>query len=663
MKVAKVVGIIATVVAVGAGIIATFGGLGIASVGLLTTISAVAGAVAAVANSIAMATQKPPGARGSVNEVLIGSNMPVPYSMGRSYVGGNQVYDNSAGTKNSDRSRIFVGTHGGPIFGFEQALFDYASVSFATMTGGHISGGASGYYSGFLWADTRKGLRPDTALLAVGGRPAFTGRSSASKLSGMAAWMFDMKFDEKGERWASGIPATGMVAKWVFAYDPRKDTTYPGGSGSHRWNDESTWEWTDNPGLHGLTYARGRYMGSNDVKVVGVGLSKESIDLAAFVELANVCDANSWKLGGTIYEGPGISKWNNLKTILDAAAAKPVWVGGLLTLSISAPKTALDTITKDDLVEGEVVIPAMKPWKDKFNTIVPRYRSEAHRWEYVQAAAVSNSTYLTEDGEPKTDERQYDLIQDKDQAAQRAAYDLANDREYGVIQLPCKPRLRVYRPGEALNVDLGDILDDPDIGVQLAVVTGRTIDPESSAVTLELVSETAAKHAFALGKTGTAPPSPTIPAAGDVDQAVADMHETDSVVMDKILTSSIEGLTFSIDATGAVTVSTHTRIYTDKSVSVTGDTVAAPSGAVAGDLLAIGYHQQDRSGGAVTYEAVRIAGGIGELPKPTPSDPYWHPVAAAFVPSSGTGTGGSGAGSGGGGGGGGGGWSNPSPEP
>jgi hypothetical protein len=150
-----------------------------------------------------------------------------------------------------------------------------------------------------------------------------------------------------------------MVAKWVKTYDPRLDSTYPGGSGSHRWDDESTWAWSENPGLHALAYARGRFMGPNNVKVVGAGIPKQFIDIPAFVELANVCDANGWTCGGAVYEGPGSSRWDNLKTILASAAAKPAWVGGMLTCEIAAPKVALATITADDLADGDIEVQAM----------------------------------------------------------------------------------------------------------------------------------------------------------------------------------------------------------------------------------------------------------------------------------------------------------------
>lgn len=493
-----------------------FAAMSVAGVSL-ATIGMVASAVSAAASMASQALMKPPDMRGTISQVMIGANMPVPYAMGRTYLGGGLVYDNSAnGPDNYDRTQIFVYTAAGPIDSFEGMKTDFTAIAFPVVSSVRLEGAASGFYSGYAWINTRLGLRPDTALTAPSGRAAFSEWGAAYGLSGYAAASITMEFDEDGKRWASGIPQWGMVAKWVKVYDPRLDSTYPGGSGAHRWDDEATWTWSENPGLHALTYARGRFV--NGVRVVGPGLDKAAIDIPDFVAFANVCDANTWKVGGAVYEGPGTSKWNNLKTILAAGAAEPAWIGGLLTLKVSAPKTALDTITSDDVV-SDIEIKAMGSWKNRHNTIIPRYRSENHRWEYVQAEAVAQSTYVTEDGESKTEEMQWDLVQNVTHAAQLAAYMLGNRREYGPITMTVKPRLMLYKPGEALTLNI------PEAGLnnQLAVIIARQVDAATGMITLTFESETTAKHAYALGKTGVAPPSPVLTTPQQADELVADV--------------------------------------------------------------------------------------------------------------------------------------------
>ena len=70
-----------------------------------------------------------------------------------------------------------------------------------------------------------------------------------------------------------------------------------------------------------------------------------------------------------------------------------------------------------------------------------------------------------------------------------------------------------------------------------------------------------------------------------------------------IATSFADGLTLSAEADGATAkaiISSHTRTYTDASVSVTGATV---TGLDYGEAYSIYYDDADRAGGAVTYVA------------------------------------------------------------
>jgi hypothetical protein len=681
-KVAKIVGIIATVVAVAASIAIIVGSGGTFAPFVLMTwaeVGAVAGAVAAVASAVAVATAKPPDARGSINQVVIGRNMGVPYAMGRTYAGGMQVYDNSAGEDNKDRTQINVLSGAGPVDAIESLWADYTSITLDEAPPNRISGQAVGYYDNFLWVDSRLGLRPDTALLNDPARAPLREWDSTYKLSGFAAYRVTMKFDKDAKRYSSGVPQWGCIFRGVRVYDPRKDSTYPGGSGAHRFNDESTFTYGTgtnpegaNPAIHALNYARGRYIEKTaagaalvpPVKIVGCGFEFDQIEVAQFVELANVCDANGWQVGGLIYEAPGVSKWENLKRILQAAAAEPVWSGGKLGVNFSAPRVSVVTIGLPDLTDGEQSVQAMQSWRDKVNTVVPRVRLEAHRWEYTQINEVTGASYLTEDGESKISEVQYDLVQRLDQGAELAAYQLTNGREFGPVQLSLKPAFMVFKVGEAATLNI------PELGLtnQLCVITSRSVDPGTGSVVMTLKSETTAKHSFALGQTGVAPPTPTIVPPQELDETTGDQQVSVTDVTTLIATSSTTNLTATISTAGAVTISNHQRLYTDKTVAVTGTTVAAPAGAVAGDTVVIFYDDQLRAGGAVAYQAARIPASTGQIDAyyPSAANPYRHFVIALPVPTTGTGTGGSGVGTGtggtgGGGAGGGGGWQETEP--
>lgn len=466
----------------------------------------IAAAVATVSGALAQATAKKPPALGSMTTVAIESNAPMPCLIGEAYFGGIIRHDVGYGGKvgkvqNPYRGMVIVYSGCGPVQGLVAQYADFLPVSFSGSA-------ATGYYSGFMYRDFQLGASPEASALTPqwGSMP---GWGASYKLSGKAAILWGLKFDKDGKIFTSGVPQLGAVWQGVMAYDPTQDSTRPGGSGSHRIDDESTWEYSENPRDHALSYIYGRYVDGK--KVFGIGLAEDAIDIAAFTAWGNVCEANGWKVGGVIFE-PG-DRWANLKRIMAAGSAEPIFAGGVLSVKYDAPRVSLVTITPDDYSDGPYRTKGMQTWRDRINTIVPKYRSPDHKWEYVESDAVTDAGYLAEDGEEKIDTYQIDLCQDKDQAAQLATYKLVNGREMFPIERNLKPEFRFYRPGDMVTID------DPEGGLieQDCVIVRRSVDPQTLAVRWVLMSETADKHDFALGQTGTAPPTPTLLDPADRD--------------------------------------------------------------------------------------------------------------------------------------------------
>jgi hypothetical protein len=592
--VARAAGIAAGVIALGFATAATFGVGGVALGLTASKIGAIAGVVSAAANVASQMTAKPPPARGNVNDITIGANQPTPYLIGETYYGGSRLHWVGYGPtiKKVPNPYLFMAdvySACGPVEGLVGTYLDHVLVPFGS------DNQATGYFSGHLWRYPQVGLDPEPAPLASrwGGVP---GWDSSHKLSSFAAIGWSLLFDRDGKVFASGIAQTGAVWRGVKTYDARKDSSYPGGSGSHRIDDESTWEYSECPGQHALVYALGRYRQGR--KVFGIGEPVDGIRIADFVALSNVCDANGWKVGGVIFEGANASRdqrWNNLKDICFAGGAKPGWVGGLLALDISAPRVALDRITEDDLADDDIEVGAMQGWEDRLNTLIPKYRSRNHKWEYVQSSPVQIANYLAEDGEEKGEERQFNLVQHKDQAAQLCAYELMDRRELGEIVIRCKPRLRKYGMGDLL------ILHLPEDGLveQPCVVMRKGFHPVDMSVTFILRGETPGKHPFALGQTGTAPPTPALGGSAANDDIAGNLRTPSSVDQLLIANSYPVGISIiSADAGGSatITVSNHTRVYQDLSVAVTGAEITSLLNSTTYYLF---YDDPDRAGGAV----------------------------------------------------------------
>lgn len=540
-KVALIAGVVA-LAATGVGAAGSAGliSLSASTTATLSTVASVATVVAASASVGAQLLAKKPGAIGGVNQVQISANGAIPYGMGRCFYAGSQLHDVGYGgkvgkTKNPYLSKVYVWSGGGPIDGIESFLMDWQVVPFSTAA-------AIGYYNGWLFARHQLGQRPEATALA-GPWGAVPDWSAAHKLSGMAASMISFRFDRDNKVWANGVPAFGVIARHARVYDPRNDSTYPGGEGSHRFGDEDTFQFDRNAALNAITYARGRFAidtvtDAQTLKVIGCGFPFESFDWPQWTAFANTCEANGWYCDGHVFDGPGISLWDNLKRICAAGSGVPVISGGLLSVRFQSPKVALDTITIEDFADGERLVPGMRSYKDRMNTMVPKYRSEANKWEYVQSDAIRFQEYVDMDqGEEKEEEFLCEMVTGKDQAAQLTAYELFNRRELSGISYPCKPRLWQYRLGEALQVI------DAETGLNhLCVIAAVSKDISSATVSLTFETETTAKHALALAMTGTAPPPPTLtpPGAGD-DAAWPGGDGFDSTVV------SFDATTFTFD--------------------------------------------------------------------------------------------------------------------
>lgn len=498
-------------------------------------IAGAAAAISAVSGTVAQLTAKPPTVQGSTTNVVIDPNSPTPYSMGRTYVGGHVIHDVGYGPADGDlenpyRSTFYIYSCAGPVQNMGNPIADFNTLGMSA------NGSITGHYSGHMWYDKQLGQTPEPAVLE--NSATFYGRheeipnwSNQHKLSGYAAGVHTYKLDKKGKIYGGGVPQHGIIGSWVKVYDPRQDSTYPGGQGGQRLDDEGTWQWSENPALHAATYAYGRY-NQNVVrpkKIFGIGMAKHGIDWPQFVEAANTCDANGWKVGGTIYE-PG-DKWNNLKLIMQAGGMSPKWRGPILSCTYPSPKISLGTITIDDLAEGEWSVPGMQPWQNRINGVIPTYRSELHNWEQIPTSKVSIQALIDEDGEDIPEGVTWPLVQHPDQASQLAYYKIYDSRELGPIVLPLKPKFLDYGIGDAFVIDI------PEMGLNhLCEIISDDFDPATGVVTVGFVTNTTGKHAPALARSGTYPATPTLLQDGELDN-IREGYLAEQIA-DRIVTST-----------------------------------------------------------------------------------------------------------------------------
>lgn len=495
-----------------------FVGAGLTAVGFSATASATiasqiitTAAMTAASAGIAVLMRPDTPSSGMTLDFKPDPKAPVTGLMGYTATGGNKVFQSTWGYNNVAQS-IGVALSLGPI----QEITKFKAGD-AIVTFGGSQNEATGFYDGDMWQTTTKGLPTDTAIMPPTGlkygTPALSGWGANNAAKGVAFAFWTMvlaKNPEDRNIFTQGVPTPEWTGRWMKIYDWRRDSTYPGGVGNQRENDWRTWEFTENPILHARAFLRGHHKLNDDgsvdfsKRIAGVGAPVSAIDMPAFNEAANVADMNNWKISGSWSSSD--AKWDVLASMLKAGSAIPMQNGARISVMVNTPRVSVGVIDRDDVV-GEISISPLVRRRERKNTIIPRYRSEQHSWEFVPAGEVTSSVYRTEDrGEMRSLEVQYTYVRDAKQAAQLAAFDLANLRESIFVTATLKADAMSFAVGDCVTLNI------PDVGLanQKAIILRKTTDYQSATVTIECRSETDGKYAWALGQAANPPPTPSL---------------------------------------------------------------------------------------------------------------------------------------------------------
>lgn len=223
-------------------------------------------------------------AGGVETEFKIGEDVAIGAVFGRGHVAGHYAYHHTYGSSNRYLQMVYIlgnGVHDSLEHVFVEGE-RHNLTGANTDTNGH---GVSGDYADRMWVKFYNGelnqVADDQLVANSGGR-----WTSDHRLAGMCYVIVTFLYDE--DVYGNAIPKLGFQLKGLRLYDWRLDDTRAGGSGDHRWDDQSTWEWTDNVAVCMYNYRRGLYQ--NDVLVLGQGATDFDCDMVRFTAAANLCD-------------------------------------------------------------------------------------------------------------------------------------------------------------------------------------------------------------------------------------------------------------------------------------------------------------------------------------------------------------------------------------
>lgn len=304
------------------------------------------------------------------------------------------------------------------------------------------SGGVATKYVGYLTVATRT-LGSSANAINISARMGTTRRYTGLayvhlryKLTGI-----DKKAESPfGQSITTRITVRG---KGALFYDPRLDSTVAGGSGSHRADTQSTWEWDDdacrNPALALLFYLLGWYV--NGELMVGKGIPANRIDLASFAVAANICDEEvatedegtepRYRCDGIWSEGDDpTTVIDMLKAIMNADLDD---VDGKLRLTIfqndlASPDASFD---ENDILDDFEWSPSA-PLSESFNIVRGLYTDPSDEALY-QLAEYPQVEETSPDGIDRIETVNLPLVQSPDQAQRLGNLRLQRQRYGGTF--------------------------------------------------------------------------------------------------------------------------------------------------------------------------------------------------------------------------------------
>lgn len=210
------------------------------------------------------------------------------------------------------------------------------------------------------------------------------------------------------------FPQIAAIWRGKPIYDPRKDTTQPGGSGSQRADNPDTWSWTDNWALVCADYWRSEYgpMRDSVVDLPGRVMPSSRVDWASVIAAANASDEQVTNgTGGTearyrlwAYLPNNDNPRSNFDMLVLHGAGWYSEDGGKLSLwaGVYHPPAVDGPTIRDDWATGPVTVERLKSRLGRFNGVRGEWVDPDQTWRAVSYPEVVDAAALARDKNRKS---------------------------------------------------------------------------------------------------------------------------------------------------------------------------------------------------------------------------------------------------------------------
>jgi len=452
-----------------------------------------------------------------VNKTSANGQIPIVY--GTRKVGGIISFLETSGTDNEYLYMIFTLCEG-EIDDISQIYINENLVTWsgdlADNTERTVASSDSNYYkdsASLISVKPHYGSDNQTYDTLVGSLSSWT---SNHRLRGVAYLALKFKWNQDA---FGGIPSVHAVVKGKKIYNPNLDGTLTGGSGSHRADTSSTWEYSDNPVYQLLDYLRNTRFG------MGIANGYFDSNFADWQTAGDVCDANITPYSGAsqidLIDSHAVVDTSkkcieNVKDFLTGCRGYLNYTAGEYKVLVETSGSASITLTEDNIIGGIGV--SSKNKNERYNRVIVTFINPNKNYQVDEAqfppvddsaltSADQHSTMKTADGGILLEGRfDFPSITSPYQAQEMAEIILRRSRSSLDVSLTADANAMELAVGDIVNVTHAT----PSFSAKPFRVLSVTLNPDSS-VSLQLTEHQDSYYTFGTQTAVATIPDTTLP--------------------------------------------------------------------------------------------------------------------------------------------------------
>jgi len=400
------------------------------------------------------------------------SNSGIPIIYGTRKVGGNLVFMETSGTDNEYLYAILILSEG-EIDDITSIFVNDNIVTWSGDLADNTERTVNSSDSNFYKADPNDPDSSAESLITVRPHYGTDSQTYDTLVGSLSSWTSNhrlrglsylaLKFKWNSDAFG-GVPQIHALVKGRKIYNPNLDGSITGGSGSHRADTSTTWEYSDNPVYQLLDYLRNTRFG------MGIANSYFDSNFADWQTAGDVCDANITPYSGAsqidLMDSHAVidtsrKAIDNVKNFLTGCRGLLNYTSGIYKVLVETTGSASITLTEDNIIGGIQV--SSKNKNSRYNRVLvafinpdKNYQSDEVQYppidDSAEASADQHANMKTADGGIVLEGRfDFPTITSPYQAREMAEIILRRSRSSLDVSLKAD--------GNALELSIGDIVN------------------------------------------------------------------------------------------------------------------------------------------------------------------------------------------------------------